>query len=69
VPIGAVLFGNLKRILVEARSVQAHFMFGIAILLLIRSFFEVDFIQPYTIGSFLLYYSAGLLAIRQNEQN
>jgi exopolysaccharide production protein ExoQ len=69
VPISAVLFGNLKRILVEARSVQAHFMFGIAILLLIRSFFEVDFIQPYTIGSFLLYYSAGLLAIRQNEQN
>jgi exopolysaccharide production protein ExoQ len=63
--IAAVLIGNLKQILMEARGVQAHFMFGIAILLVIRSFFEVDFIQPYTIGSFLLYYSAGVLAIRQ----
>jgi exopolysaccharide production protein ExoQ len=28
----------------------------------VRSFFEVDVIHPYVIGSFLLYYAAGLLA-------
>jgi exopolysaccharide production protein ExoQ len=67
VVIIAVVFGSLRRLLRDRRSVQAHFMFGIAILLLIRSFFEVDFIQPYTIGSFLLYYSAGVLAIRRRQ--
>jgi exopolysaccharide production protein ExoQ len=28
----------------------------------VRSFFEVDVITPYVVGSFLLYYAAGLLA-------
>ncbi|KXF76619.1 exopolysaccharide biosynthesis protein [Paramesorhizobium deserti] len=60
-----VLFGYLRRLLTESYTPQAQLMFGIAILLLIRSFFEIDFMTPYTIGAFLLYYSAGLLAIPQ----
>ncbi|MBB2971364.1 O-antigen ligase [Mesorhizobium sp. RMAD-H1] len=60
-----VLFGYLRRLLTESYTPQAHLMFGIAILLLIRSFFEIDFMTPYTIGAFLLYYSAGQLAIPQ----
>jgi exopolysaccharide production protein ExoQ len=60
-----VVLGFLRRLLTEEYTPQGHLMFGIALLLLIRSFFEIDFIQPYTIGSFLLYYSAGLLAIPQ----
>ncbi|PRD42547.1 exopolysaccharide biosynthesis protein [Phyllobacterium phragmitis] len=62
-----VLLGYLKRLLTESYTPQAHLMFGIAILLLIRSFFEIDFITPYTIGAFLLYYSAGILAIPQRN--
>ncbi len=64
--IGAVILGNLRLLLIESYTPQAHLMFGVAVLLLIRSFFEIDFIQPYTIGSFLLYYSAGQLAIPQH---
>jgi exopolysaccharide production protein ExoQ len=63
--IARVVFGYLRRLLTEDYTPQGHLMFGIAILLLIRSFVEIDFMQPYTIGSFLLYYSAGLLAIPQ----
>ena len=40
-------------------------MFGIAVMLLVRSFFEVDVLHPYVVGSFLLYYAAGLLASPQ----
>ncbi|MGH6760743.1 MAG: O-antigen ligase family protein [Phyllobacterium sp.] len=63
-----VVFGNLQRLLHHADDPQAHLMFGVALMLLIRSFFEIDFMQPYTIGSFLLYYSAGLIAIPQGER-
>ena len=35
-------------------------------MLLVRSFFEVDVMNPYMLGSFLLYYSAGLLVSRQH---
>ena len=44
-------------------------MFGIAVMLLVRSFVEVDVIHPYVVGSFLLYYAAGLLARPQNLEN
>ena len=40
-------------------------MFGIAVMLLVRSFVEVDVLHPYVVGSFLLYYAAGLLAVPQ----
>jgi exopolysaccharide production protein ExoQ len=57
-----VPFALLAR-LMNARSDPAAFtMFGIAFMFLVRSFVEVDVINPYVVGSFLLYYAAGLVA-------
>lgn len=57
-----VTAGHLMRVLDDHTDPAAHVMFGIALMLLVRSFFEVDVITPYVVGSFLLYYAAGLLA-------
>lgn len=54
--------GHLMRLLDDHRDVTAYLAFGLTAMLLVRSFFEVDVINPYHLGSFLLYYSAGLLA-------
>jgi exopolysaccharide production protein ExoQ len=35
----------------------------------VRSFVEVDVINPYVVGSFLLYYAAGLLASQQCSEH
>jgi exopolysaccharide production protein ExoQ len=43
-------------------------MLGIAVMLLIRSFVEIDVLQPYVVGSFLLYYAAGRLAAPQGAR-
>lgn len=60
-----VPFGLLLR-LVDARRDPATFtLFGIAVMFLIRSFVEVDVINPYVVGSFLIYYAAGQLALPQ----
>ncbi|MCZ4089121.1 O-antigen ligase family protein [Sinorhizobium psoraleae] len=57
------VFGHLKRLLSEDRDPESLVLFGIAMLLLIRSFVEVDILNPYHVGSFLLYFSAGKLTI------
>ena len=44
-------------------------MLGIGVMLLVRSFVEVDVLHPYVVGSFLLYYSAGLLATSQKSRS
>lgn len=67
--LAIVVFGNLTRLLVYPRAQSAHLSFGVSVLLLIRSFFEIDFIQPYTIGSFLLYYLAGQFAAKRHADN
>jgi exopolysaccharide production protein ExoQ len=35
----------------------------------VRSFVEVDVINPYVVGSFLLYYAAGLLASPRRSEH
>lgn len=61
--------GLLMR-LVNARSDPGAFvMFGIALMFLVRSFVEVDVINPYVVGSFLLYYAAGLLASPRHSEH
>ena len=62
--IGGVLFAHLGRLLSRAVDQAAYVLFGLAVLLLIRSFVEVDILYPYTIGSFLIYYAAGELTVR-----
>jgi len=57
-----VWIGYLLRLLHGDDVARSHLLFGVAFMLLVRSFFEVDVMHPYAIGSFLLYYSAGVLA-------
>lgn len=58
-----IFAGHLVRILNDHRDKASIIMFGIAAMLLLRSFFEVDVIHPYAVGSFLFYYAAGRLAV------
>ena len=64
-----VSLGHLLRLLHGRDAAGSHVMFGVAFMLLVRSFFEVDVIHPYVIGSFLLYYSAGLLAVSKSTRS
>ncbi|PSJ61617.1 O-antigen ligase family protein [Pseudaminobacter soli (ex Li et al. 2025)] len=57
-----VLVGHLVRLLDDADNVASHVMVGLAAMLAVRSFFEVDVIHPYAVGSFMLYYAAGVAA-------
>jgi exopolysaccharide production protein ExoQ len=57
--------GHLIRFLGNRDDVTAPIMLGLMVMLLLRSFVEVDVIYPYAIGSFLLYYAAALLAAPQ----
>ncbi|WEZ85298.1 O-antigen ligase (plasmid) [Rhizobium sp. 32-5/1] len=57
------MFGHLVRFLSQDLSIEASVLFGVAILLFMRAFVEVDILNPYHIGSFLLYFSAGRLTV------
>jgi exopolysaccharide production protein ExoQ len=57
--------GHLKRLLGDLRNNESYVLFGIATLLLIRSFVEIDILNPYQVGSFLLYFIAGKLTMVQ----
>ncbi|WP_085027693.1 O-antigen ligase family protein [Ensifer aridi] len=63
----AAVFGQLKRVLSEDRDPEAMVLFGVAMLLLIRAFVEVDVLNPYHVGSFLLYFTAGKLTIARRR--
>lgn len=55
-PLLAVLRLCIWRLLNEKDWTEPLLQTGLLALLVIRSFFEVDILQPYAIGSFLLYY-------------
>lgn len=56
------LAGHLRRLLSVARDREALVLFPIAALLAVRTFVEIDILNPYHVGSFLLYFAAGKLA-------
>ncbi len=58
-----ILGSYLKRLLTVGRTPEALLCFGIGILLLVRSFVEIDIMNPYHVGSFLFYFTAGKLAL------
>jgi exopolysaccharide production protein ExoQ len=62
-----ILIGHLRRLLTIGRSPETLVFFGIAALLLIRSFVEIDIMHPYHVGSFLFYFSAGALTLRMRR--
>jgi exopolysaccharide production protein ExoQ len=57
----ATLWGHLRRLLSVARDRDALVLFTIAALLAVRTFVEIDILNPYHVGSFLLYFAAGKL--------
>lgn len=59
--LAATLAGHLYRLLSVARDREALVLFTIAALLLVRAFVEIDILNPYHAGSFLLYFAAGKL--------
>jgi exopolysaccharide production protein ExoQ len=59
----ATLIGHVKRLLTFDRTPDSLVLFGITSLLLIRSFVEIDILNPYQVGSFLFYFAAGRLAM------
>ncbi|MGK6311575.1 O-antigen ligase family protein [Neorhizobium sp. DT-125] len=61
------LFGHLRRLLTTGKNPEALLLVGIASLLLVRSFVEIDIMHPYHVGSFLLYFAAGRLAVAQSS--
>ncbi|MBB4567189.1 O-antigen ligase family protein [Rhizobium leucaenae] len=58
------LVGHLKRFLTDIRNDESYVLVGIATLLLTRAFVEIDILNPYQIGSFLFYYTAGKLTMK-----
>ena len=55
------LVGHLRRLLNHATDPDSAVLFGIAVLLAMRAFVEIDILTPYHVGTFLLYFSAGKL--------
>lgn len=62
------VFGHIKRLLTHDQHTESSILFGVAMLLLVRAFVEIDIMNPYHVGSFLLYFAAGKLTIRQGRQ-
>ncbi|HEY0124217.1 MAG TPA: O-antigen ligase [Rhizobium sp.] len=58
------VIGHLKRFLNDIRNDESYVLFGLATLLLIRAFVEIDILNPYQVGSFLLYFIAGKLTMK-----
>lgn len=65
-----ILWGHLRRLIEDIRNDESYLLFSIAVLLTIRSFVEIDILTPYTVGTFLFYFSAGKLAtVRRPSAN
>lgn len=58
------VIGHISRFLSDVRNDESYLLLGIATLLLIRSFVEIDILNPYHVGSFLFYFTAGKLSMR-----
>ncbi|HUH48584.1 MAG TPA: hypothetical protein VLZ56_01885 [Mycoplana sp.] len=63
VPV-VTIAGHLGRFLSTDRHPEALLLLGLALLLAMRAFVEIDIMTPYHVGSFLLYVAAGKLTIR-----
>lgn len=62
------VFGHIKRLLAYDHHTESSVLFGVAMLLFVRAFVEIDIMNPYHVGSFLLYFAAGKLTIRQGRR-
>jgi len=61
-----ILWGHLRRLIEDIRNDESYLLFAIAVLLVIRSFVEIDILTPYNVGTFLFYFCAGkLMSVRR----
>jgi exopolysaccharide production protein ExoQ len=56
------LYGHVSAVIFRAWQADSVILFGVMVLLLIRSFVEVEILNPYIMGSFLMYFSFFKLA-------
>ncbi|MER9327911.1 O-antigen ligase family protein [Mesorhizobium sp. M0152] len=56
------LYGHVSAVIFRAWQAESVVLIGVMVLLLIRSFVEVEILNPYIMGSFLLYFSFFKLA-------
>ena len=56
------LVGHTRRLIAGVDLHGSQLLVGVCVLLLVRSFVEVDILTPYQVGSFLLFYAAGSIA-------
>lgn len=56
------LYGHVSAVIFKAWQADSVILFGVMVLLLIRSFVEVEILNPYIMGSFLMYFSFFKLA-------
>lgn len=59
------LAGHTWQMLSRAAGRESVILFGMSALLAMRAFVEIDILTPYHVGSFLLYFCAGRLTLRQ----
>jgi exopolysaccharide production protein ExoQ len=59
--------GHLRRLLSATHDLEALVLCTVAALLVVRTFVEIDILNPYHVGSFLLYFAAGKLADTQRN--
>ncbi|WP_337267549.1 O-antigen ligase family protein [Oryzifoliimicrobium ureilyticus] len=58
--------GLLKHFITDRRNDECYVLFCVTVLLIIRSFVEIDVLTPYNVGTFLLYVCAGKLALQRS---
>ncbi|RUW62603.1 O-antigen ligase [Mesorhizobium sp. M7A.F.Ca.US.008.03.1.1] len=56
------LYGHVSAVIFRTWQADSVILFGVMVLLLIRSFVEVEILNPYIMGSFLMYFSYFKLA-------
>ncbi|HVK90057.1 MAG TPA: O-antigen ligase [Mycoplana sp.] len=56
--------GQLRRFLSADGDREAAVLLAVSLLLAMRAFVEIDIMNPYHVGSFLLYFAAGTLTLR-----
>lgn len=58
-----ITIGHLRRVLNQDNDRSSYILLGLIVLMLVRSFAEVDSLYPYAVGSFLIYFAAGRLSL------
>lgn len=64
-----IVVGHLLRVLNRDHDRSSYILLGLMVLMVIRSFAEVDSLYPYSVGSFLVYFAGSRLARKESPQS